>query len=191
MGGYLLQRVAFPTAGTTNQQILATVYVKNLPAHVSLKAEFSPEQAADLGLAVTVTGPTREPDPSVLVVQCRSEQGKAKQPTAALWSESASRPQELGQVLVTSQVKTSWTDTFSCSTGLSERGETATAVLKGQDVNLSLPILEQNPNGPASLAAAPLYAETASTGGSIANLVEVPGTPGSPCPAASPPASSP
>jgi hypothetical protein len=84
MGGYLLQRVAFPAAGATNQQILATVYVKNLPAHVSLKSEFSPKQAADLRLAVTVTGPTKEPDPSVLVVQCRSEQGKAKQPTAAL-----------------------------------------------------------------------------------------------------------
>jgi len=56
---------------------------------------------------------------------------------------------------------------------------------------LSLPILEQNPNGPASLAAAPLYAETAPAGGGIANRVEVPGTPGSPCPAASPPASSP
>lgn len=134
MGGYLLQRVAFPAAGATNQQILATVYVKNLPAHVSLKSEFSPKQAADLRLAVTVTGPTKEPDPSVLVVQCRSEQGKAKQPTAALWSESASRPQELGKVLVTSQVKTSWTDIFSCYTGLSEHGETATAVLEGQDV---------------------------------------------------------
>ena len=76
MGGYLLQRVAFPEAGATNQQILATVYVKNLPAHVSLKSAFSPEQAADLRLTVTVTGPTKEPDPSVLVVQCRSEQGK-------------------------------------------------------------------------------------------------------------------
>ena len=37
MGSYLLQRVAFPEAGATNQQILATVYVKNLPAHVSTK----------------------------------------------------------------------------------------------------------------------------------------------------------
>jgi hypothetical protein len=78
--------------------------------------------------------------------------GKAKQPTAALWSESASRPQGLGKVLVTSQVKTSWTDTFSCYTGLSERGETATAVLEGQDLNLSLPILEQNPNGARRVA---------------------------------------
>jgi len=112
-GGYLLQRVAFPEAGATNQQILATVYGKNLPAHVSLKSAFWPEQAADLRLTVTVTGPTKEPDPSVLVVQCRSEQGKAKQPTAALWSESASRPQELGKVLVTSQVETSWTDTVT------------------------------------------------------------------------------
>src|SRR5690348_13626240 len=67
--------------------------------------------------------------------------------------------------------KTPWTDTFSCYTGLSERGETATAVLEGQDVNLSLPILEQNPNGPASLAAAPLDTEIASTGRGIANLV--------------------
>jgi hypothetical protein len=83
--------------------------------------------------------------------------GKAKQPTAALWSESASRPQGLGKVLVTSQVKTSWTDTFSCYTGLSERGETATAVLEGQDLNLSLPILEQNPNGPGASPSASAF----------------------------------
>jgi len=81
---------------------------------------------------------------------------------------------------VTAQAKTSWTDTFSCYTGLSERGETATAVLEGQDLNLSLPILEQNPNGPASLAAAPPVRRDRPGGRGIANRVEVPGTPGSP-----------
>src|SRR5690348_15379220 len=57
----------------------------------------------------------------------RAGQGEAANRGAVV--RKRPHPQELGKVLVTSQAKTSWTDTLSCYTGLSERGKTATAVL--------------------------------------------------------------
>ena len=141
----------------------------------------------DFTLSVTVTGPAKRPDPWLLVVQCSSEPGQPKQPSATLWSESAAGSQPVGSVLATSQTKARWTGTFACYTGLSGHGQTASAVIKGQDINLSLPTLEQNLGGQSSLAAAPLYAESASPASNvIKNLVAVQGIPGLPCPTTSP-----
>ncbi len=39
---YLLQQVAFPAAGSSAEQISATVYVEKLPAQVSLQSTFTP-----------------------------------------------------------------------------------------------------------------------------------------------------
>ena len=140
---FLLQRVAFPEAGTADQQISATVYVKTLPAHVNLQSEYSPGDSMDFTLSVTVTGPAKRPDPWLLVVQCSSEPGQPKQPSATLWSESAAGQQSVGSVLATSQTKARWTGTFACYTGLSGHGQTASAVIKGQDINLSCPPLNK------------------------------------------------
>lgn len=71
--------------------------------------------------------------------------------------------------------------TFACSTGLAEQGQTAAQVVQGRDLNLSLPVLEQNPDSQSDLPNAPVYAER--VGGTIKDLVEVQAVPGAPCPA--------
>jgi hypothetical protein len=43
VGALLLQRVAFPAAGSSGDQISATVYVEKLPAQVNLQSTFTPE----------------------------------------------------------------------------------------------------------------------------------------------------
>ncbi len=181
---YLLQRVAFPQAGSSAGQISATVYVKTLPAHVNLQSTFTPSAATNnLSFTVTVTGPTKRSDPWLLVVQCVTPSGKAYPGAVPLWSESVTGRQNTGTVLVRSG-PTKKSLNFTCYTGLAEHGQTAATVVQDRDLNLSLPVLEQNPAGESTLAGAPLYAEVKA--GKYQNVAEVQALPGAPCPISSP-----
>lgn len=185
---YLLQQVAFPQAGSSGEQISATVYVETLPAHVNLQSMFTPSATTNnLSFTVTVTGPTKRPDPWLLVVQCAAPSGKAYPGAVPLWSESPTGRQSTGTVLVRPG-PTKKPLNFTCFTGLAGHDQTAATVVQDRDLNLSLPVLEQNPVGESALADAPLYAETRA--GKYQNVVEVQAVPGAPCPISTPSPSS-
>ncbi len=179
-----LQGVAFPQAGSSGQPITVTVYVKNLPAQVSLKATFTPGATSNLAInSVIVTGPSKKTDPWLLVVQgtpCKALHGKPHPEPVQLWSEGVSGSLPAGNVVaVTGPAKLPIT--FACSTGLAEQGQTVAQVVRGRDLNLSLPVLEQNPDSQSDLPNAPVYTERIA--GKIRDLVEVQAVPGAPCPA--------
>ncbi len=59
---FLLQQVAFPQAGSSADQISATVYVQTLPAHVNLQSMFTPSAATNnVSFAVTSASATASP----------------------------------------------------------------------------------------------------------------------------------
>jgi hypothetical protein len=178
---YLLQQVAFPQAGSSADQISATVYLETLPAHVNLQSTFTPSLATkNVSFTVTVTGPTKRVDPWLLVVQCATPPHNL-QGAVPLVSESLAGKQESGMVLVRSgSTKKARTFTFTCITGLAEQNRTAATVVQNQDLNLSLPILEQNPVAGSALANAPVWAEKVA--GKYRDVVEVQALPGTPCP---------
>ncbi len=185
---YLLQQVAFPQAGSSADQISATVYVQTLPAHVNLQSMFTPSAAANnVSFTVTVTGPTKRPDPWILVVQCTTPPDQP-QGAVPLWSETAAGKQPSGTVLVR-HGPTRTPLSFTCVTGLAEQDQTAATVVQNRDLNLSLPVLEQNPVAGSALAGAPMWAERVA--GKYRNIVEVQALPAAPCPTPSPSPASP
>ena len=80
-------------------------------AHPALRSQRTPRHCMNSCAmsGALVTGPAKRPDPWLLVVQCSSEPGQPKQPSATLWSESAAGSQPVGSVLATSQTKARWT----------------------------------------------------------------------------------
>ena len=186
-GAFLLQSVAFPASGSSAQQISATVYVEKLPAQVNLQSTFTPGAASNnLSITVKAIGPTKAPDPWLLVVQCAEPSGKPYPQAVPLISESPVDTQPMGNVLVVESKPTKKPQTFNftCFTGLASEGQTAETVVQDRDLNLSLPVLEQNPFAQSGLAGAPLYAEKA--GGKYKDVVEVEALPGAPCPPSTP-----
>lgn len=145
-GGFLLQSVAFPQAGSAYDPILASVYVENLPAHVSMKASFYPGVTRDLNLTVTVTGPKNEVDPALIVVQCAASPQRPHSGSVPLSSLSTTPLPPVAQVLAISDDADVWSRRLSCYTGLTSHGQKAAAVIKDQSINLTLPVLQQNPD---------------------------------------------
>ena len=187
-GAFLLQRVAFPSAaGSSAERISATVYVEKLPAQVILHSTFTPSAPTNnVSFAVKVTGPTKAPDPWLLIVQCKAPPSNKRYPTVPLISDGlAGNNQPVGRVLVKSEsTHRSRNFNFTCLTGLTEQGQTAATVVQNQDLNLSLPVLEQNPFAQSGLADAPLYAEKAA--GKYRDVVEVQALSAAPCPTPTP-----
>ncbi len=181
-GALFLQGVAFPGAGSSAEPISATVYVGKLPAQVTLQSRFTPSAPIkNVSFTVKVTGPTKARDPWLLVVQCTPPPSSKPYPTIPLISESLADTQSLGRVLVKSETtRKSRTFNFTCRTGLTMQGQTAATVVQNQDLNLSLPILEQNPFAQSGLADAPLYAEKVA--GKYHDVVEVQALSAAPCP---------
>src|SRR5215467_14093733 len=183
-GAFLLQRVAFPSAaGSSAERISATVYVEKLPAQVILHSTFTPSAPTNnVSFAVKVTGPTKAPDPWLLIVQCKAPPSNKRYPTVPLISEGlAGNNQPVGMVLVKSEsTHRSRNFNFTCLTGLTEQGQTAATVVQNQDLNLSLPVLEENPFAQSGLVDAPLYAEKVA--GKYHDVVEVQALSAAPCP---------
>jgi hypothetical protein len=186
---YHLQRVAFPPAGSSAEPISATVYVQELPAQVILQSTFTPGAPINnVSFTVNVIGPTKAPDPWLLVVQCSVPPGKSDPYSIPLYSESSestANPPKMASVrVVPGPTKRHHQFNFTCYTGLTEQGQTTETVVQNRDLNLSLPVLEQNPDTQSALPDAPLYAEKVA--GKIEQLVEVQALPGAPCPASTP-----
>ena len=185
---YFLQQVAFPAAGSSAEQISATVYVEKLPAQVNLQSTFTPGSPRnDVSFTVNVTGPNNAPDPWLLVVQCEAPTGKPWPWAIPLYSESGTAdapdlPQPVGSVILNRGPTSRHSHfNFTCLTGLTGQDQTAATVVRDRDLNLSLPVLQQNPDAQSALAGAPLYIERVA--GKDQRVVEVQGVPGAPCPA--------
>lgn len=172
-----LQRVAFPetASGSAYDPILASVYVENLPAHVSMKASFYPGASRNLALTVTVTGPNNEEvDPALIVVQCTPSSRHPSYRSVPLLSQGTTPQQSAGKVLAIPDDSDSWSRTLSCYTGLASHGQNAARAIKDQDINLTMPVLQQNPDAQSAQPGAPLYAESlGSARATVAALVEV------------------
>ena len=188
---YLLQQVAFPAAGSSAEQISATVYVEKLPAQVSLQSTFTPGNAINnVSFTVNVIGPTKAPDPWLLVVQCEAPSGKPWPWAIPLYSESGTAdvpdpPQQVGSVILDrGPTNRHHHFNFTCFTGLTGQDQTSATVIQDRDLNLSLPVLQQNPDAQPALAGAPLYIEQVA--GNDRQAIEVQGLPGVPCPSPTP-----
>src|SRR5262249_16026739 len=144
----------------------------------------------NVSFTVNVTGPNNAPDPWLLVVQCEKSSGKPWPWAVPLESESgtadAPEPaQPVGSVILNRGPTNRHHDfKFTCFTGLTGQDHTAAKAVQGGDLNLSLPVLQQNPDAQSALAGAPLYTEQASW--KDQHVVEVQGLPGAPCPAPTP-----
>lgn len=187
--GLLLQHEAFPrSAPSPFAQVSVTVYVKNSPARVWLKSTIYPNEARNDSLDVTVKGPKGASDPWLLVVTCpRSEPGEVN-----LDLDGVSAPESVSVFahVYDDSYRSFPLQCFAARRGHSESGQLP-VVARGEDINLSLPVLEQNPLAQSAAADTPLYVVRSKSGKQdIEGLVEVAQAPESSCPKPRPVASS-
>lgn len=175
---YHLQQNAFPKSGASAGQISVTVYTRLNPARLSLKSTVYPNAPQDDKLDVTVTGPKTLRDPWILVVQCPAQPGIPSRNTVQLYQESASGKQSEGNVLVSVRTRRHWRGLLGCYQG----SEVNPGLVKGQNINVTLPVLELNPSAQSAPKDTPLYVERREASRKIADLVEVLQAPGSICP---------
>jgi hypothetical protein len=175
---YHLQQNAFPKSGASAGQISVTVYTRLSPSRLSLKSTVYPNAPQDDKLDVTVTGPRALSDPWILVVQCPSQPGASSRNTVRLYEESASGKQSEGNAIVSVRARRHWRGLLGCYQG----SEMNPGLVKGQNINVTLPVLEQNPSAQSAPKDTPLYVERQEASKKIADLVEVLQAPGSICP---------
>ncbi len=178
-----LQKSAFPDPGFSPGQISVTVYVSTGPARLTLKS-FAYLNPQDDTLSVNVTGPKAVSDPWLLIVQCPPEPGLVSaSPGVELYSEGTSGRQQLGDVIVTHHDHRNWSGPLGCFK--KSKSTVTTEIVQNQNIDATLPVLEQNPSAQSAQADTPLYVERSKTGQQdIQDLVEVLQPPDSQCPAA-------
>jgi predicted RNA binding protein YcfA (HicA-like mRNA interferase family) len=177
-----LQKSAFPDAGFSPGQISVSVYVSNGPARLTLKSFAYLDPQYD-SLSVNVTGRKAVSDPWLLVVQCPAEPGLVSaNPGVGLYSEGTTGKQQLGDVIVSHHDHRNWSGPLGCFKR--NKSMVATGLVQNQDIDATLPVLEQNPSAQSAQADTPLYVERAESGQQpIKDLVEVLQPPDSKCPA--------
>jgi hypothetical protein len=177
-----LQKSAFPDPGFSPGQISVTVYVSTGPARLTLKS-FAYLNPQDDTLSVNVTGPKAVSDPWLLIVQCPAEPGLVSaSPGVELYSEGTSGRQQLGDVIVTHHDHRNWSGPLGCFR--KSRSTLTTGIVQNQNIDATLPVLEQNPSAQSAQADTPLYVERSKIGPQdIQDLVEVLQPPDSKCPA--------
>lgn len=180
LAAYHLQQNAFPKSGAAAGQISVTVYTRLSPARLSLKSTVYPNAPQDDRLDVTVTGPKALSDPWVLVVQCPAQPGVSSRNTVQLYQEGTSGRQSEGNAIVSVKTGRHWHGLLGCYRG----HQLSAGLVKDQNINVTLPVLEQNPSAQSAPGETPLYVERSETSRKIADLVEVLQAPGSDCPGA-------
>ena len=179
--GHSLQKSAFPDAGYSPGQISVTVYVSTGPARLTLKSFVFLNPQGDT-LSVNVTGPKAVSDPWLLIVQCPAEPGLVSANHGVeLWSEGTSGKQQLGDVIVTHHDHRNWSGPLGCFK--QSKSTVTTGLVQNQNIDATLPVLEQNPSAQSAQADTPLYVERSSSEPQpIKDLVEVLQPPDSSCP---------
>jgi hypothetical protein len=181
---YNLQQTAFPQSGFSQGQITVSVYVRITPARLTLRsyAYLNPHNDT---LSVNVVGPKSVSDPWLLVVQCPPVPGLSPATSNAygIYSEGTTGKQLLGNAIVTVHDGRNWSGSLGC---FKMSKTTSTAPTGNQNVNVTLPVLEENPFAESAQAAdTPLYVERSTSGKQlIKDLVEVIQPPGTSCPSA-------
>ena len=176
-----LQKSAFPDQGFSPGQISVTVYVSNGSGRVTLKSFVYLNPQGDT-LSVNVTGPKAVSDPWLLVVQCPAEPGLVSANHGVeLYSEGTSGRARLGDVIVTHHDHRNWSGPLGC---FKSKTTVTAGLVQNQNIDATLPVLEQNPSAQSARADTPLYVERSDAGQQpIKDLVEVLQPPGSHCPA--------
>jgi hypothetical protein len=178
--GYRLAEGALPSSGVSSKQISVTVYVSVSPAHVSLKSYAYLDPRYDK-ISVYVTGPKGVKDPWILVVQCPV--GNRASRAHPLWSETTASPQKLGYAIVSNHDNRNYSGPLGCF----KKGKAKPGVVKGVNMDVTLPVLEQNASAQSAPTETPLYVERNASGHrNIVNLVEVLQPPDSSCPSQGP-----
>jgi len=172
--GFFLQQHAFPkSAPSPLAQVTVSVYTSANPSRVLLKARIQPNASQNDSLDITVTGPKGRRSPWLLVVTC-PQPVPGRVPMQLI---GVAPPQPI-------EVLASVHDVSHLSAPLGCAGTTGPVVVAGEDINLSLPVLEQSPLGQSAAADTPLYVvRGTSASQSIEKLVEVFQAPESTCPA--------
>jgi hypothetical protein len=174
--GWLLAEGALPSSGVSSEQISVTVYVSISPAHLSLKSYAYLDPRYDK-INVNVTGPKGVLDPWILVVQCPA--GTRLSRAHPLWSEGTSGTQKLGYAIVSNHDSRNYSGRLGCF----KKSTANPGVVKGLNIDATLPVLEQNASAQSAPAETPLYVERSASGHrDIVNLVEVLQAPDSSCP---------
>jgi hypothetical protein len=179
--GFLRQQQAFPTSAPSPfAQVSASVYTSINPSRVLLRAKIEPNASQNDRLNITVKGPHGERDPWLLVITCpRRVPGRV-----SMQMIGVTPPQSI-QVLASVHDVGYRSISLPCvSAAAGQPGAAAPVVLPGEDINLSLPALEQGSVGPSAAADTPLYVvRGTSAGHRIAKIVEFFQAPESSCPA--------
>jgi hypothetical protein len=179
--GLHLQTEAFPKTGSSPfAQVSATVYTRISNARVLLQSTIEPNASQNDSLSITVKGPKGVSDPWVLVVTCpHSVRGQVP---LQLQGVTAQQPVEVLASVYDSSHKSVPLGCFPPPPG-QKQNQAIPVVFKGQDINLTLPVLEQSPLAQSSTANTPLYVVRSKSGKDlIEKLVEVLQAPQSSCP---------
>jgi len=169
--GFFLQRQAFPDSDPSAfAQVSASVYTSLNPSRVLLRAKIEPNAPQNDRLNITVKGPHGKPDPWLLVVTC----GRRVRGSVGMQLTGVTAAQSI-PVLASVYDVSYRSIRLPCAS--------AAPVLPGENINLSLPVLEQGSVGPSSAADTPLYVvRGTSAGHRIAKVVEFFQAPEASCP---------
>lgn len=181
--GWRLQNQAFPQSGPSPfSQVTATVYTSDSNASVLLQSTIQPNATENDTLDITVKEPKGAIAPWVLVVTC--PRGVRGQVPMQLQGVVGQQPIE---VLASVYDVSHETVPIGCFPRPRENGHAPAVVTAGQDINLSLPVLEQSPLPQVATAKTPLYVVRSTSGAQrIRKLVEVLQAPESSCPTPAP-----
>lgn len=182
--GWRLQSQAFPESGPSPfSQVTATVYTSDRDASVLLQSTIQPNATDNDTLDITVKEPKGAIAPWVLVVTCpHSVRGQVPMQLQGVVG------QEPIEVLASVYHVSHKTVPIGCFPQPHGNARAApTVVAAGQDINLSLPVLEQSPLPQSATASTPLYVVRSNSGEQrIQKLVEVLQAPESSCPTPAP-----
>jgi hypothetical protein len=159
--------------------VSATVYTTSSKARVLLQSTIQPNASQHDTLDITVKEPEGVNTPWVLVVTCpHSVRGQVP---LELQGVAGQQPIEVLASVYDVSHKTVPIGCFPPSPGHAQA--TSRLVAAGQDISLSLPVLEQSPLAQSSAASTPLYVVRSTSGPQrIEKLVAVLQAPGSSCP---------
>lgn len=178
--GWILQNKAFPKSSSSPfAQVSATVYTSSSKARVLLQSTIQPNASEHDTLDITVKEPEGVNTPWVLVVTCpRRVRGQVPLEVQGV---AGQQPIEVLASVYSVSHKTVPIGCFPPPRGHAQAASKLVAA--GQDISLSLPVLEQSPLAQSSAASTPLYVVRSTSGQQrIEKLVEVLQAPGSSCP---------
>ena len=178
--GFFLQQQAFPTSvHSPFAQLSASVYTSLNPSRVLLRAKIEPNASQNDRLNITVKGPHGHRDPWLLVVTC----GKHVPGRVSMQSIGVSSAQPIPVLASVYDVPYRSIPLPCVSAPRRGPGAANPVVIAGEDINLSLPVLEQGSVGPSTVADTPVYVyRRTSADHRITKVVEFFQAPESSCP---------